>query len=346
MPDNSEFAKKINSWKLVKDHSNSTDCHHQRPDGEETVAAKLAREAYLLQSSLVQGVNEGFNEAKEDPVGTAARIGTAVVSGFVLAKVTGASRCLQELSTAANVGLTTSALFDLAQTDKLARIGDALSDAWTSSHNLSKDKEVLTNELGRFAYDSVLSTLAASLGTTSASIMRTRREMQCAYKPPRATLETGSVKLGNKRVQMNHLDAGVTIHEGQYAGRWVDRTVTYKDWLEVREHRCGALEITVPGEPHRYFEPPALTGFERLKSQTRLLNFGSPLPSRPHVTEVFGGGHAIEFAGGAKLHVGDPTDIAILKNGKETFSFYREPSAPESAIDYFKRSTLERPEPE
>lgn len=401
MTDSSEWQK-LKTWKVDSQHC-------------ESVASKLAREALLLQSSVLGGLHNGIEEAKADPVGTAARVGTAVVAGFVLSKVAGTSRCLQEISCAVNTGLTTSAVFDLAQTDKLTRIGDAIGDAWTSDANIKKDEEVLKNELGRFAFDSVLNTLAASVGTTSTSVMRLHQANQrTAHKPTaigkitysigpdtcyrvtphknvllskdltvihesqykaapftctrtfdgkdvtrfangdkvisdglRTTIDTGSGRMGNKQIQINHHDIDVTINERQYQGRWMDRRTTYKDWLGVRECRNGVLGIEVKGQPPRFIDPPELSIFERLKNQVRLPNVGSPLPPRPRVTEAFGGGHKIEFANGAKLHVGDLDDSLILRNGRETHYISRScENEAINPIDYFKRTTVERPKPE
>lgn len=401
MADQSEsaFVDQIRTWKLQmnssvplsKDvHLTSGDNHHSRRQSDEGIDAKLVREAYLLRSSLIGGIDKGFEEAKEDPVGTAARVGTAVVAGFVLAKVTSASRCLAELSTAANVGLTTSALFDLAHTKRLARISDALCDAWTSNINIQKDREILESELGRFAYDSVLATLVAAFGTTTSGILRTHHDFQShAFKPTargsitydfgagitykvgphdgvlrsgilsvqhtpqrctpsfscgksfdgkdvtrfsngdklinefwwRTTIDTG--KTGNKRIQIKYHDADVTINEGQTAGKWNDRSLTYGDWLKVREYKDGTLKISAQGNHRGFFKPPELSGVELLQNKMRLPNFHSPLPHRPKVSSSPGDGHEVEFASGARLLV-DGSDLAVLKNGKNTTLIHRE----------------------
>lgn len=361
-------------------------------EDREPISQKLVREAYLIGESLAQGVDEGWKEAKEDPVGTAARVGTAAAATLVLTKAAGASRCFSELTTAVNVGLSTSALFDLAQSDRVSRIGDVLSDAWASESNLCKDVSILKMELGRFAFDSLLTTVAGSLVTTPASFMRTHNGLQSmAYKPCtkgevtymfgngitykvsadqgvlrsgalsvthtphgktpsftygktldgkdvarffngdkiinehwwRTTIEAG--KPGDKRLQIRYHQPDITINESQTSGKWNNRSLSYQDWLGVRELRDGTLKISAQGNPRGTFEPPDLSQrpLEFLKTHMRVPNLTSPLPHRPKVTDLHGEGHVVEFASGAKLVV-DGSDTALLRSGNSTTLIHRE----------------------
>lgn len=344
-----------------------------RNNCSENFADKLCRETSLIQSSLAQGFETGLNQAKADPTGTIARVAVAAATGFMLTKFEQGPLLVAGLTRAAGIGLTASSVFDLADSGKLSKIGSALGDAWASPHNLEADSQVLKENLGRFAFDSMLLFAAGGAGTASATGWQRYRllhaespshppfEGEITYKfgngitynvsPLAAKLNSGTLWLdrgggpttptfksitagdgtqvtrfsngdklvmvpnvksilevgepGMKTSQLRYEKPGLTITEQQFAGKFNQRHIGYKDWLGIDESGDGSLFVSSNGNPrlsvHR--DGGVTKASDMSTWNDDFAKFFPRLPSRPRLKDLADGNHLAQFSNGAKLHM-------------------------------------------
>lgn len=130
---------------------------------EDSLSARLGREAALLIGGAGGGMKQSLAEAWDRPGVTAAKAGGAALVGAGLV-------LLQSRAGAFRVGtqVVGGALAFSFLTDVAGRAGvtaRAIGDTWRSSQNLEQNKQLVASSLGSFAFDAALMSVGGLAGS-------------------------------------------------------------------------------------------------------------------------------------------------------------------------------------
>src|SRR4030095_906541 len=123
---------------------------------DESGWTKLSREGWVLGAGLAKGAKDGIEEIIAEPGEAAVRLGIARGVGCIRGagqRTAGLARLGLE---AVGAGMGLAFCRDLLQPQRWSDVRDALSGAWESSANTDRSVALIGNQLGRFAFDTVL----------------------------------------------------------------------------------------------------------------------------------------------------------------------------------------------
>lgn len=168
----------------------------------DSVWAKLAREGQVLSTGLASGISKGFKESVHDPVGTGMRVVSTVGIGLALGCLTRGGGAGAWLSKGIGTGFGVGFAYDALSPERWGAVRDAMRNTWNSPDQTEASAQVISNKLGRFAFDAGFLTLAgvaaARLGAVHAAAGRQETPLNrkidgvpAAYSEP-ATFRAGS----------------------------------------------------------------------------------------------------------------------------------------------------------
>ncbi len=131
-------------------------------NGKESTWSKVSREAYVLGSGLVQGFSHGVEEeSAHDLPGTGLRLATAVGTGLALTYLSRGGALPGLLARGVGAGMTLSFAWDVVKPDRLGALAGVARDTWTSADHTKANIGVVSDKLGRFAFDNALMSVGA-----------------------------------------------------------------------------------------------------------------------------------------------------------------------------------------
>lgn len=133
----------------------------QSVDSDESVFAKIAREAYVIGAGTLKGMKDGAVDALDDMTGTSVRAGLCAGIGLVLGITQRSAGLLRLGGQALAVGLGLSFYRDVASPARMGDLSDALSASWASGANTDMSIKVVGDRVGRMAFDALLFSGAA-----------------------------------------------------------------------------------------------------------------------------------------------------------------------------------------
>lgn len=131
---------------------------------DEALTEKLLREGRLLESGLT-----GFKQAAQDAFssrelpGTVANLAESAALGIALSRLAPSSGVLGLAARATGIGMTIAFACDLHKNGQA--VVSAMRDSWNSNSSFNEDLGTMRNSLGKFAFDFVLSSAGAAIGS-------------------------------------------------------------------------------------------------------------------------------------------------------------------------------------
>ena len=134
------------------------------PKQEDTVGDKLTREAMVIATGVADGIADGARQSWEDPAGTGARLGISFGVGVIIGLAQRSAGLARLAGEAAAAGLALGTATDMLMPDRWSAVGDALADTWDSPAQTDRNISILSDNLGRFTFDSWLSMAGSMAG--------------------------------------------------------------------------------------------------------------------------------------------------------------------------------------
>ncbi|HEY9871345.1 MAG TPA: HD domain-containing phosphohydrolase [Candidatus Obscuribacterales bacterium] len=123
-------------------------------NAEDSLSARLQREAALLIGGTGTGIKQSLAEAWDKPGMTAAKVGGAALVGAGLVLLQSRAGAFRVGAQVVGGALGVSFLTDVA--GRAGVTAQAIGDTWRSSENLERNKQIVASSLGSFVFDAAL----------------------------------------------------------------------------------------------------------------------------------------------------------------------------------------------